>query len=284
MADMDIAQTFSAAGSGAAAGTAVFPGIGTLVGGLLGAGGSLLGSLMGANRSEANAREQMAFQERMSNTAHQREVADLRAAGLNPILSANHGASSPGGAAGSVQAPDLSGVGAGVSSSARMMALELPRLESELRSQEAQRSLMRAQEVDARASAAESVSRIPVHDSTAAVNQARERQLVELLQPEKEEAAARTALARAHERLVPTTALREAAAAREADWRSRVMETEMPGLEFQNTPFGIGVRTAKDIGAAVGRFAPFKLQLGGSSGYGGVNSAGRFNRLYGGKP
>lgn len=49
--------------------------------------------------SAEQAQKMMDFQREMSNTAHQREMADLRAAGLNPVLSARlGGASTPNGA------------------------------------------------------------------------------------------------------------------------------------------------------------------------------------------
>lgn len=118
---------------GGAAGFFVGGPVGAAAGFSMGAG---VGGQMDANDSNReaawtagqqnlqSAREQMAFQERMSNSSYQRAVEDLNKAGLNQILATPNGASSPAGAMGQVSASHSENVAEGAAGTA-MQAMQL---------------------------------------------------------------------------------------------------------------------------------------------------------------
>lgn len=100
---------------------ALIAGTADLIGGLISSQGQ-----RSANQSnERIARENRAFQERMSSTAYQRSTKDLEAAGLNRILALGSPSSSPSGSTATMQNPK-EGIAKGVSKSAHSaMALKM---------------------------------------------------------------------------------------------------------------------------------------------------------------
>lgn len=95
-----------------------------ILGAIVGGVGSLIGSGMTSALSAREAQKNRDFQERMSSTSYQRSMADMRKAGLNPILAYQKGgASTPAGA--QAQISDMSG--------AMSTALQASRVGDEMR-------------------------------------------------------------------------------------------------------------------------------------------------------
>ena len=130
---------------------------------------STLGTLYGNRASAREAARNRDFQAYMSGTAHQREVDDLRAAGLNPILSATGGAgaTTPGGA----MAPQ-SGLEEGVSSAlnARINKAQVRQLDEAARLTAEQSRTQRSTQKSLDASAKNQLAQSVLAESNTAVS------------------------------------------------------------------------------------------------------------------
>lgn len=174
---------------------------------LIGGAATIGGALSGQTAAKKEAQKNREFQLAMSSTAHQREVEDLRKAGLNPILSGTGGmgASTPAGATASL--PDL-GSAVGQSSAKAldsMLMKEQIRLTEEQREKVAQEGLTEVERTKQEAIVGE-VMRTTAH----------ERNIAEINN-------------------IKAQAVNNTASAGQASTTTQLLKTELPGAKNKET-------------------------------------------------